>query len=70
MLSYYRFPVKFLLYQLTKSGLAIKIDEYAPEVMPTINAKEKYFKVSPPNKNKEIITNKTVTTVEMLRPKV
>jgi len=36
--------------QLTNNGLAIKIEEYAPEVMPIIRANAKYLRVSPPKK--------------------
>ena len=58
------------LYQLTNNGLAIKIEEYAPEVIPIINANANHFKVSPPKKKSEIKTNSTVTTVEIDLPKV
>ena len=35
------------------SGAAMKIDEYAPDTMPTISANAKSFSVAPPNRNSE-----------------
>src|SRR3989344_1709561 len=58
------------LCQVTNRGLAIKIEEYAPEATPTINASEKYLSVSPPKKKSEAITNSTVATVLTDRPTV
>ena len=46
------------------------MEEYAPAVIPIINAKEKYLRVSPPKKKIEINTNNTVATVESDLPSV
>ena len=35
----------------TKTGVATKIDEYVPTIIPTRRAKEKPLKDGPPNKN-------------------
>jgi hypothetical protein len=48
----------------------MKIEEYAPEVMPIISASEKYLKLGPPKKKMEKRTIKTVKTVLMERPNV
>ena len=56
--------------QVTNKGPAMKIEEYAPQIIPTINVNEKYFKVSTKNKNNETITSNVVTTVEMDLPTV
>src|SRR3989344_5325499 len=51
------------LFQLTKSALAMNIEEYTPKNTPTRIAKEKNLVVSPPKKNNAAITKSTVSEV-------
>jgi len=44
-------------YQVTKTGLATKIEEYVPTVIPAIKAKIKLEIVAPPNKYKVPLTS-------------
>ena len=59
----YAFRIEDHLCQSTKIGLAIKIEEYVPAMIPMNKASTKYFIVTPPNKNKASRTNKTVSEV-------
>ena len=58
------------LYHETNIGLAMNMDEYAPDVIPIIKAKAKYFNVSPPKKYSATNTNSTVKTVLIDLPNV
>ena len=47
----------------TKTGVATKIDEYVPTIIPTRRAKEKPLKDGPPNKNNTSTTINVVIEV-------
>ena len=57
-------------FNLTKTVLAIYIDEYVPKITPKIIANEKPFKISPPKKNIDNKANKVVTDVIKVLDKV
>ena len=48
---------------LTNTVFAMYIDEYVPKITPKIMAKEKPFKISPPNKNIDKRANNVVIDV-------
>ena len=50
----------YFLKRSTKTGVATKIDEYVPTIIPTKRAKEKPLNEGPPNKNS---TNTTMNVV-------
>src|SRR6266446_9746513 len=43
--------------QNTRIGLAMKIDEYVPTIIPTTRAKAKLFSTCPPNRNSDRAVN-------------
>src|ERR1700681_2715761 len=53
--------------QNTRIGLAMKIDEYVPTIIPTTRANEKLFSTWPPNKNSDMAVKNVRPLVRMVR---
>lgn len=51
-------------------GLAIKIDEYVPTMMPTVRASEKSRIILPPINSMQVVIIKTVSDVSIVRENV
>jgi hypothetical protein len=49
--------------RVVSSGAAMKIDEYAPNPMPTSSAKAKSFRVSPPKRSSEATGSSVMNVV-------
>ena len=58
------------MFIISSVELAIYIEEYVPIITPAIRAKEKPNSISPPNKIKDIKTNKVVNEVINVLDKV
>jgi hypothetical protein len=56
--------------QNTRIGLATKIEEYVPTVIPITKAKEKPLNTSPPKKNSESAVSRVRPLVKMVRLRV
>ena len=56
------------LSQTTRSGTAVKVDEYVPVIVPTNRAKQKYLVVSPPIRN--MANNIKIAVNELLSERV
>ena len=48
---------------MVSSGAAMKIEEYAPDVMPTVSAKAKSLSVAPPNSRIEMTGSSVMNVV-------
>lgn len=64
------FLAYFFRFQSTNNGLARKIDEYAPDRTPTINASTNDRVVTPPNRKIASNTNVVVNEVLIERAKL
>src|SRR3989338_986963 len=64
------YPAKVPLQLFLQQLLAIQIEEYVPEIIPTISASKKYLSVAPPKKRSATSTITVVKEVFIERSKV